>query len=107
MRTTQSKMTETTGCQIPVARCARTIVMALNLHDTASSADGRKPRPVRNDTELKQLAFNAFANWLETGDVLLSANDAIARKQHRIIKRQDPEKTREILRLRELAEGGG
>jgi hypothetical protein len=59
---------------------------------------------MRSDAELKRLALHAFANWLETGDILLSANDAIARKQQHIVKMRNDDGLREVLRLRELAE---
>lgn len=55
-----------------------------------------------DDGVLLYLALVGHANWIETGDFLLSARDAEA--QDKRFRALEPAQMRRVLRLRELAE---
>lgn len=55
-----------------------------------------------DDDALLYYAICGYANWIETGDFLLSARDAEA--QGRRFRALEPAQMRRVLRLRELAE---
>jgi hypothetical protein len=55
-----------------------------------------------SDDEITRIALNQYANWIETGEPLLSRNDAEEQKRTRIINQLDPTQTKLVNRIRKL-----
>lgn len=56
------------------------------------------------DNEKIYAALKYWANYIETGDVCLSRNDAIRMNKRNIIKPLNIEQEKFVIKLRELAE---
>lgn len=62
---------------------------------------GPKYRP---NKELIKVALHGMANWIETGDFVLSAEDLLRRGDVRKLKHLSYEQSVEVYELREMAE---
>lgn len=58
---------------------------------------------MRTDKELVEIALNRFANWLETGDNLLSQRDFLERGDTKLRPHFGEQQMEEAKRLRYLA----
>ena len=56
------------------------------------------------NSELISQSLDMRANWIETGTVTLSANDAASSNQHKLIKMLDSDQIELVRRLRSIAE---
>lgn len=56
-----------------------------------------------NDVDDVVAALQMRANWVETGNVVLSRNDAIASGQHKLIRPLADDQLELVRRLRDLA----
>jgi hypothetical protein len=59
---------------------------------------------MRSKKELKRVALHGMANWMETGDFLLSAADILQRNLPQRLKPLNYEQQKEVHALREMAE---
>jgi hypothetical protein len=57
-----------------------------------------------DDNELKYMALNMYANWIETHDVIISARDAVASGEQKKVRALDVNQMKMVIRLRELAD---
>lgn len=58
---------------------------------------------MRSDHELKIVALQSMANWMETGNPHLSANDAIQQKKFELLRPLEESQREDVVRLRQLA----
>lgn len=56
-----------------------------------------------SDKELTRLALMMYACWIETGDPMLSRNDAVKQKRHKEINQLDEFQEARVQKLRKLA----
>jgi len=55
------------------------------------------------DSEIKYAALNMWANYIETGNINISFNDAINMKNYEILNTLDDFQKEFVIRLRKLA----
>jgi len=56
------------------------------------------------DKHVRSYALNMWANHIETGDVTLSARDAISMGEQDLLNALTPEQQKFVVRLRDMAE---
>lgn len=69
-----------------------------------SQAEAAAQSVTETDAELTATALDMWANWIETGNVTLAADDAIACGSRAMVKLLTPEQRALVMRLRTLSQ---